>query len=119
MAIIKFIAEYTDGLYNYLALETSEVLRTERRSRSQKAPNCSYPECTTIPTCTLFDVESIEESMPFCKRHISMLDVDSEFGWSKVEDETPESIVLQWLTEHPSLFIEKAKEYNPEQSYNF
>ena len=102
MAIIKFIAEYTDGLYRYLALETGANLRM--------TATCSEPECTTVPDCTLYDVEGSDEIMPFCKRHISALDQDSELSWSKVEldeDETVESIVLDWLTQHPSLFIEK------------
>lgn len=105
MAIIKFIAEYTDGLYNYLALETGGPLRKERRSRSRVAANCTDAECTTIPDCTLYDSEG--ESMPFCKLHISELDRDSELSWSKVDDETPESIVMKWLSENPSMFIEK------------
>lgn len=111
MAIIKFIAEYTDGSYNYLALETGATMSF--------CATCSESECTAVPDCTLYDVEGESESMPFCKRHISELDQNLELSWTKVEDETPESIVMHWLKENPALFIEKVPAYGPEQSCNF
>lgn len=105
--LINFITEYASGDYRYLALKTSEVLRTNRKARSLTAPNCSEQDCTTIPTCTLYDVEG--DPIPYCFEHIEKLDEhpDNE-GWTR--NDWPNimdrgAVVAEWIRLNPYLFL--------------
>jgi hypothetical protein len=104
--LINFITEYASGDYRYLALETGGPLRTERKSRSLVAPNCSDPDCTTIPTCTLYDVEG--DPIPYCRSHIEKLH-ETEEGWTRNDWNNvmkQGEVVAEWIRLNPYLFIE-------------
>jgi hypothetical protein len=103
---IKFIAEYTDGVYTFLALETGD----------HPTGYCSEQGCMNTPNSTLYDVEG--DPMLFCAYHIQRLDQDDEMGWKRgrtiypvdadgVEEcSTPAQIVAEWIINNPEMFVE-------------
>lgn len=95
MALIKFVAEYTDGSYNFLVLETG----------ADQHSYCSEQGCTRIPDCKVFDVEG--DPMDYCKEHALALDNDMELRWRKTTGEkASHEIVIDWISRNPALFIE-------------
>jgi len=100
--MIKFVAEYTDGLYNYLVLmEKPEELR------------CVKSGCDNSPNCTVYDPEG--DTIAYCIDHALKLDEDPDWNVERVEGD-PDDIIINWIKMNRGRFV---KEYDPEQSYNF
>jgi hypothetical protein len=94
--MIKFIAEYTDGTYCYLALETGD----------HPTAYCTEQGCMNTPNSTLYDVEG--DPMLFCGYHIQRLDQDTETGWTRGSKDglLPAEIVAGWIVNNPEMFVE-------------
>lgn len=122
--MIKFVVEYTDGMFNYLVLQTG--------TEGKEGMSCGWETgCDRQPDCSMFDAEG-SDPIPFCLLHATMLDESGEefaTDWRKTQNLRPNEIVANWIIANPTLFVRSvwsdAKgrdpehiDYDPEQVYH-
>ena len=102
--MIKFVAEYTSGPYNYLVLYTGV----------NPYEACIKSGCCNASDCTVYDPEG--DSMAYCVEHAMALDADPDWEDTRRTEGSPDDIMIEWIKANRGRFV---KSYDPEQSYNF